>query len=488
MKIDILANWPLSSSGTRELLPKQQEFYNKVIYDNKAKYVAYVGGIGSGKTKIGVLAILTMAVLKAGDYLICRQFSPELKVTTYKEFMDLCPSDLIVEHRVADMQVKIKAVNGTSNIFFRPLEDPDKFRSMNLNAFLIDEGNQVTEEAFILLQGRLRGSDYRKGLIVSNPSGHDFIWRWFVDKMHIKTETVRNLFHIIRAPSTENIHLPEGYLDTLMNSWSHDRIEREIMGSMDAFEGAVYEEFRREIHVIKPFKVPTAWPRYIGIDHGLRNPSAWIWGAVGPDGEVYIYREFYEKEWLIEEIIKGKKVYGNYFKGVMDMMMVEGKYEKITQAVIDPSTRRRDGKTGESDFDEYLRHLPKDFGLTPANNDVELGINRVKSYLKVNDRTKKPSLYIFDTCTNLLDEITQYRYPELRPSQEGRKNQHEKPVKVKDHALDALRYLTMLMPEPYKATAEDYLTKVKYNSIERMLFQEIQALKKPRVKKDAWGD
>jgi PBSX family phage terminase large subunit len=464
---------PVGKDGTKEFLPKQEEFYSCMLNTKTTapKFGAYVGGIGSGKSVIGCITLRDMAIREAGDYLVCRQFMPELKMTTYKTFLEFMPPELILEHRIADAHLKIKAVNGISNIYFRPLEEPDKMRSLNLNAFLIDEANQVSEEAFLLLQGRLRGKAWRKGMIVSNPNGHDFIYRLFYKKDMFKTEWAKNQYKLIRAPSTENIHLPEGYIQSLMESWSEDRVKREIEGSFDAFEGAVYSEFRRDMHVIKPFVIPSNWVKFVGIDHGYRNPSAWIWCAVGPDGEVYAYREYYKPEMLIHEIVNGTKSE----RGVMHMM----RGEVINRAYIDPSTKARRGTTGESDWDEYYRVLPRDFPLYTAINDVQVGIDRVKSYLKPHPKTNKPLLYIFDTCTNLIEEMTQYRYQELKPSQEGRKAEYEKPVKANDHALDALRYVIVTLPEPVK-TIEDPLSKMKYNSVERALYQELQALKRPK--------
>jgi len=253
------------------------------------------------------------------------------------------------------------------------------------------------------------------------------------------------------------------------------------MGSFDAFEGAVYPEFRRDVHVIPPFKIPTNWTRIVGVDHGYRNPAAWIWGAVDGDQNIYIYREFYEREWLIEEICKGKS--GR--PGVAALM----KGEKIEQALIDPSTRAARSETkGEkvSDFTIYTQHLPSDFPLIPANNDVTVGIDRVKSYLKINESTKKPKLYIFRSCTNLIDELCKYRYKELNHSQQGRVNEREEPYKHDDHAVDALRYLIMSQPEPY-TSPDDIYTKIKYNSLEGSLHRDLERIRKPGNSSDPFG-
>lgn len=457
------------------------------------KYIRYCGGIGSGKTMIGCITILTWAILHPGDYLVCRQFLPELKITTLKAFLDICPKELIEEYRVADGIIRVKAVGGkVSNVIFRGLEEPDKHRSLNLSGFWIDESAQVSEAAFMLLQGRLRGNGLRKGILTTNSAGHDWQWRWFVKKDMITKEEIKREFVNIYAPSTENVHLPEGYVETMLATWSEERIKREIYADEDSFEGQVYSEFRRDVHVVKPFVIPENWTRYAGIDHGYRNPAAWIWGAVDFDGNLWIYREFYQKEWLIEEICRGKPKAGD---GVLARMQIRSEghvkqYERLEWAKIDPSTKaarnERDGLK-ISDFDIYLENLPEDFPLGIANNDVTAGIDKVKTYMKVDEKIGKPKVFIFESCANLIEELGKYRYPELTVQQQGRKAEKENPVKNNDHACDALRYLVMGLPDAPTAV-EDIYEKLKYASLEGQLYRDLQHFKNPGRHKDPFGD
>lgn len=486
MRIDLNACFPPDSQGKRGPLPKQSLFLKYALSPNEAKYTLYCGGVGSGKTLIGCITVLCWAVLYPGDYLICRQFFPELKITTLKTFLEICPKELIVEYRVADGIVRIKSAGGkVSNVIFRQLEEPDKLRSLNLSGFYIDESSQVSEAAFMLLQGRLRGNGLRKGILTTNPNGHDWQYLWFVKQDFFKSEEAKKAYALIKAPSTENIHLPEGYVKSMLDSWSDDRIRREVHGDMDSFAGQVYSEFRRDVHVIQPFKIPDAWTRIIGIDHGYRNPTCWLWGAVDYDGDIYIYREFYEKEWLIEEICKGhRRPNEEARQGVVKLMAGE----RIERAVIDPSTTARRGTTGHSDFDAYLDNLPAGFPLGLANNDKTVGIDRVKSYFKVDETRKKPRLYIFSTCQNLIEEISQYRYAELMTNQVGKQAEKEEPLKVNDHACDALRYLIMTRPEVNKPEEDFYKrTGVKPGSLTDYLHRELEAARRPKLK-DPFGD
>lgn len=479
MRIDLNACFPLSeNTKIQGPLPKQAQFMEAVLNPNNSKYIAYIGGVGSGKTLVGCVTMLTLALQYPGDYLIARQFMPELKITTLKTFLEICPKELIDEYRVADGIIKLRASGGkTSTIIFRQLEESDKLRSLNLSGYYIDEASQVSEAAFMLLQGRLRGPGLRKGFLTSNPNGHDWIYSWFVKQDMFNNPTAKEAYRLIKAPSTENVHLPEGYVESMLASWSPERIKREIEGSFDAFEGMVYHEFRRDLHVIRPFVIPSDWTRVIGVDHGYRNPSAWIWGAVDYDDNIYIYREFYEREWLIEEIIKGNKKQNK--PGILAMC----KGENITQARIDPSVRAVRGATGFTDWDVYQDNLPKDFPLMLANNDKTAGIDRVKSYLKVQPSTNKPRLFIFDSCQNLIDEMSKYRYKELTHTQQGKQAEKEEPVKVDDHALDALRYLIMSRPEAPNPNLDVY-KRIAYNSLEGRIYRDLQSVRNPRDNKD----
>lgn len=466
--------FPPGADGTRGPLPKQLEFLQDALDPKKAKHIAYIGGIGSGKSLIGCITVLSQALLYPGDYLIARQYYPELKITTLKTFLEITPKELILEYRAADGIVRIKSTGGVSNIIFRQLEEPDKLRSLNLSGAYIDEASQCSEAAFMLLQGRLRGAGLRKLLVTSNPNGHDYLYRWFYKQDFFKTEESKKSYKLIKAPSTENKHLPEGYLQSMFETWSNDRIRREIHGDFDSFEGQVYSEFRADVHVVQPFVIPDEWTRVAGMDHGYRNPTAFLWGAVDYDGNVFIYREFYKSEWLIEEICNGK---GNE-PGIVQL----NKGEKLDYIKIDPSTRARRGQSGKSDYDTYVENLPDNMYLQLANNDVTSGIDRVKSFLKVNPRTNKPKLYIFNNCHHLIDEIAQYRYAQAPSHLQGRTAEKEAPVKLNDHLCDSMRYMIMGQPEPPKAEDKP----LKYATLESHLAQDFKSYAKPQGK-DPFG-
>ena len=80
-----------------------------------------------------------------------------------------------------------------------------------------------------------------------------------------------------------------------------------------------------------------------------------------------------------------------------------------------------------------MAELSKGFGargIMAADNDVQAGIERIKSLFK------EGRLKIFSCCANTIDELESYHYQLDNPD----KPTQDAPVKVHDHAMDALKY------------------------------------------------
>lgn len=426
-------------------LPKQKLFHN-----SGQKFRAYAGGFGSGKTICGAAEAIQLSMEYPRNLgLVGRMTYPELRDTTWKEVLDfpveidgkempLLSSPLIKSYNKAEHSLEF--VNGSAMIA-RALEQSfHKIKSLNLGWFWIDEGTEANEEIWLGLSGRLRRKGVRHtGFLTTNPEGHDWVWKKFLAQKD-------NEHFLVTAPSTENTFLPEGYVDGLIKQYPEEWVKRYVHGSFDTFEGLVYKDFQdKEPFVIKPFEIPDTWYRFLGLDHGYRNPTAVLWGAVSPEGRLVIYDEFYSSGKLVSEvstIIKTKN----------------GEHEPRLY-LIDPSCRNRDAKTGRSIIDEFA-----DNGLyfEGANNDVRAGINHVQEYLKL-DKTQKPRLQIFQNCVNLRTELQTYRWKDLKPG--AKQDAPEKPMKKDDHLVDALRYMTIylyatVLPKVHgKKSWRDYFVK-----------------------------
>ncbi|MCD4785349.1 MAG: hypothetical protein K8T10_16140 [Candidatus Eremiobacteraeota bacterium] len=206
----------------------------------------------------------------------------------------------------------------------------------------------------------------------------------------------------------------------------------------------VYPQFKREVHVIKPFKIPDDWTRYMAIDPGLRNPTACLWGAIDKDDTIIIYDEYY--------------VTGQIIRDHCGAIRQREGDDKIFLRLIDPSASGRNMINNRSNKEEFAKFK---IYCIPAKNSLEPGINRVSQYLKLekgdgkretDPDTVKPGIYFFSNLTNTIKEITNYRWEEIDRESANKRNPPERPVKRNDHLMDCLRYIIMADPHYVKET------------------------------------
>jgi len=425
-------------------LPKQQLFLYDVEDNERAKFIWYCGGFGSGKSYIGSQAVIRHAMANPmGRTLIARQTLVDLKATTLKTFFEVCNPGLISKYSKSENLITM--ING-HEIYTWGLDDIEKLKSLEIGFFWIDEVNEVAENTFNVLKGRLRNKRHktRKGILTSNSEGKNWTYKQFILGKGIRTKEDLDKYWTIKAPSNENSYLPEDYLEVL-NSYTGDLFARYVEASFNVFEGQIFPDFIREIHVIKPFAIPETWLKVGGIDHGERNPSTFMWAAVSPSRDIYMYREYSLAGESVETHVE------NIYK--------LNKGDKLEYVVIDPSVKSVRGITGKKVDTEYREEWKRNdrfdcnMPLRYANNNVNVGIARLHKYFRIDKNrihpsTKKkgsPRIFYFDNCTTIADETENYKWKKINQNNEN--DPDEKPRKKDDHCLDAVRYIIMSRPD-----------------------------------------
>jgi PBSX family phage terminase large subunit len=390
---------------------------------NQAKFmrcedpvVAFFGGIGNGKTFAGILKGLLRILDKDQPPqlgMIARQTYPELRDSTQRSFFELAHMlGLIpgIHYDFKKQENRVIFKNG-HEIIFRSLDDPAKLLSINLGWFYIDQMEEINEEVFLTLLGRLRAVKNPQCWGTGNPLGHNWVWHRF-----IHDPVPGNI--MFSAQTDENKkNLPEGYIESLLNNYNDIWVNRYVYGSWDAFEGQIYPDFEPSVHVVNNFTPDPSWRRFIAIDHGRTNPTAVLWGAVDQDDSLWIYREHYEAGQDVEYHIRSIKSHQN-----------EGQFETY---LIDPSTG-----AGKKNDPETIGNRYRQMGIpvVGANNDVQGGIDKVTQYFKLN------KIKITQSCESLRRELVNYQWEQPSASRMDL-NAPEKPLKKDDHSCDALRYM-----------------------------------------------
>ena len=429
------------------LFPKQMEFVDST---GKADEVLYGGAAGGGKSYGQLCDALIYAMKYPGSrQLVLRRTLPELEKSLVRVSLELFPREV---YRYSESKHTGSFTNGSILDFGYCDSETDVYRyqSAEYDVIRFDELTHFTEQMYLYLMSRLRGTkDFPRAMKSStNPGGigHSWVKRRFIDigepgKIHSKGNGKR-LF--IPATVFENKALIKNdpdYVKRLKNLSEKDR--RQLLdGDWDTNEGQYFSEWRRELHVCEPFVIPKSWRRYFAMDYGL-DMLAGYWIAVDEGDNAFVYREVYQSGLIISEAAKKiLEAQGNDFP-------------EIYIAPPDMWNRRQD--TGKSVAELFL-----DFGimLFKASNDRVQGWYCLKEWLhpRKNEFGEiKPRLRIFSNCTEVIRTLPALCFDERNPNDVGDR------VHEYTHAADALRYWAaarpMHVPETFEEETE-YLDEV----------------------------
>jgi hypothetical protein len=427
---------------------------------SEAPFKDYCGAFGSGKTEV----LIWQAIILSNTYppnrgLVGRFAYPDLRDTTRKRFMDICPPKLIKNAHIpqtGDGFIEWQ-VGGTT--LFRNLDQPEKFGSLSLGYFCIDESSECPESVWNFLEGRvgrhwtdIRASKphpYSPGCSVGNPGGRDWRWKKFHSPGH------RQEYAGFTPGARENEqNLPAGYYDRLALGKPAWWVARYVQGKLGAMEGLVWPVWDDALHLVRPFPIPKDWRRITGHDHGRRNPTACLWVATDYDGNLVAYREYENSGPTVKE-------------HCMSILGAEARtQDRIERRLADPSmfaktmTNYATGNGSEwwSVAEEYeLCGISLDKGdnaLTPSLERVNALLwpdpaHVFPDWHPRRGTTGSPRLFFFDTLERTAACCSAWRFPDVRET--GVLAPSEKPIERDDHLPDCLRYIATSFPEPSMA-------------------------------------
>lgn len=394
------------------LSPKQREIVEEYKRE-KPKLLILEGAVRSGKTWLNNLLFGAMVEAHKGEglhFIITGHTQSSVKRNVLDPLSEItgadCKTDNAGTFRLwgnnihcfgADKADSYKAITGMTA------------HGWYANEVTLQHENSI-QEAF----NRISGDDARVFWDTNPDFPEHPVKLQYIDKSGERLSSGRLRIRSWHFQLTDNPYLPADYIENLKASTPRGMwYDRKIKGLWVAAEGLVYELFDRNTHVVKPITPPKGWQRLRAVDFGFTNPFVCLWGALDYDGRLYVFDEHYQANTLIKDHAKAI-----HKRGAIDWTV--------------------------ADHDAQERAELRDAGIQTraANKEVEFGLQRVAERLVVQP-DGYPRLFISANCVNLVREFGSYVWEERKDG----KPVKEQPLKVNDHAMDALRYMVMAVDD-----------------------------------------
>ncbi len=228
------------------LLPPQREF----VDDTDHKILGYCAGFGAGKT----FALCAKAIFLGLDNpnTTAAVFEPtnimlrDVWMRSFDEFLEQFKIEY--DFRVSPQpEYVLHLPRGPVTLICRATETFNRIRGQNLSFCLADEidtsSQEVSQKAAEMMLARLRGGKKPQLALASTPEGYKYMYRTFVEDGDNEDR------RLIRAATTDNPHLPAGFVESLYQNYDNQLIASYIQGEFTNLANTtVYHPFDRDRH------------------------------------------------------------------------------------------------------------------------------------------------------------------------------------------------------------------------------------------------
>jgi len=342
-------------------------------------------------------------------------------------------------------------------------KDIYKYQGAEIHVLLIDELTHFTESMYRFLRNRVRmvgivippqyAGQFPRILCGANPGniGHLWVKSTFVtagQPMEMRLMPANDggmVRQYIPARLEDNPSMTvddPGYEMRLEGLGSAALVQAMRWGDWDVIEGAFFDCWNPQRHVVRPFSVPEHWIRFRSGDWGSASPFSFGWWAVVseptragnvmlPRGCMVRYREWYGMQPGKPNV--GLKLYAEAVgEGLWDR---EKKDPELVYGVLDPSAFRKDG--GPSIHERIVSGSGDKIYFRAADNTRVPGRGAIGGWdlvrsRMVGDGDGNPMVVCFSTCVDSIRTIPALQHDKDRPE--------DLDTDMEDHAGDDWRY------------------------------------------------
>lgn len=346
------------------------------------------GGTRSGKTYTICQLLIYLANTEQVTISITSVAFPHLRRGAMRDWRTIMENSGLYSPDDHTRTEQIYTYPTGSYIEFFSADNNLKVRGPGRDILFVNEANLFNFDTFTQLLLRTRKAVF----LDYNPADE---FHWIYDQLLTRPDC-----EFIKSTYKDNPFLPIEQVKEIENLKNIDENYWRIYGEGERghSEGVIYTHW-------KPYSGSLHGNVVYGLDFGYNNPTALV-KITEKDQDLYAEEIIYQTHLTNQDLIALLK------------QNVQG-HAKIYYDSAEPARGEELRRAGLS--------------AVPANKEVAAGI----------DFIKRRKLFIHQGSVNMLKEIKSYKF---KPSNEKRENNAKKveePIKLNDHAMDAMRYAAM---------------------------------------------
>jgi hypothetical protein len=276
----------------------------------------------------------------------------------------------------------------------------------------------------------------------------------------------------IPAKLRDNQYLGNDYVANLQMSGSAQLVKAWLEGDWNIVEGAFFDGWRTERHVVPPVALPNDWLRFRSMDWGYASPFSVGWWAVAgddyhyhdqgrdiclPRGALVRYREWYG---ATSRNVGLRLTAEEVAAGIKEREAGDG---SVVYGVLDPRCFAHEGGPTQAErmFSVGVTFKKADNKRVAEGGHIG-GWDQMRA--RLHGDGERPMIYCFSTCSDSIRTIPVLQHDPDKPE--------DLDTGMEDHAADEWRYACMSRPWVPKRTPE----KPPGRTIHNMTVDEVWAM------------
>lgn len=256
--------------------------------DTEHRYLAFVSGVGAGKTFAGIARTFANLERWNAGYMgaiiaPARRMIVDVIIPQMRDLGFFDPPFKWEYNSAHSSQPGIHTPDGSRALVLSANNERtiQRLRGLNLSWGWIDEESIVDPRARDILNQRLRVGDYRNLYATTTPKGKNHTWEFFAENIPEREGwngpgviyENEDTMTIAGVSTGQNPELPEDYQDAMQKDMPDDIRAQEVEGRFVEIGSGVLQ--KDMLHYVKPEEIPDRQlSYYVGVDIGVQADAS----------------------------------------------------------------------------------------------------------------------------------------------------------------------------------------------------------------------